>query len=61
MGDRQVGNEDYYNTFSPVLKYASLAALHGLHIKQCNINKAYLHGALDVNHLYHAISLPCYV
>ena len=62
MGDRQVENEDYYDTFSPVLKYPSLrtlialAASHGLHIEQCDINKAYLHGALDVDHLY--LSIP---
>ncbi|SGZ28076.1 BQ5605_C026g10272 [Microbotryum silenes-dioicae] len=52
-GDSQRSGIDFDETFAPVAKFTSirallaLAAAHGYHIHQADIDKAYLHGKLD--------------
>ncbi|SGY77735.1 BQ5605_C005g03711 [Microbotryum silenes-dioicae] len=52
-GDSQRSGIDFDKTFAPVAKFTSirallaLAAVHGYHIHQADIDKAYLHGKLD--------------
>ncbi|SGY38197.1 BQ5605_C003g01977 [Microbotryum silenes-dioicae] len=52
-GDSQRSGIDFDKTFAPVAKFTSicallaLAAAHGYHIHQADIDKAYLHGKLD--------------
>ncbi|SGZ03860.1 BQ5605_C032g11026 [Microbotryum silenes-dioicae] len=52
-GDSQRSGIDFDETFAPVAKFTSirallaLAAAHGYHVHQADIDKAYLHGKLD--------------
>ncbi|SGZ30860.1 BQ5605_C046g12247 [Microbotryum silenes-dioicae] len=52
-GDSQRSGIDFDETFAPVARFTSirallaLAAAHGYHVHQADIDKAYLHGKLD--------------
>ncbi|GAA6026934.1 hypothetical protein JCM8202_005054, partial [Rhodotorula sphaerocarpa] len=53
QGFTQRPNVDFHETFAPVAKFTSirvllaLAARHRLHVHQADVDKAYLHGALE--------------
>ncbi|GAA5958589.1 hypothetical protein JCM8115_002513 [Rhodotorula mucilaginosa] len=53
QGFTQRPNVDFRETFAPVVKFTSigvllaLAARHRLHVHQADVDKAYLHGALE--------------
>lgn len=58
IGNNQREGVDFHETFAPTLQAPAmrsifaLAAQEDLIVEQTDINKAYLHGELDVDHLY---------
>jgi len=62
MGNKATEGIDFHGTFAPTLRapllctFFAIAAKHGLLVEQTDVNKAYLHGDLDVDHIF--MTLP---